>query len=706
MSKLTPVAEVRLYEPHLRYGYVEFKPFCYEVRMSDENETSRLYTSNITIDTEIRSAYLTPQYNPVMNTLYGDWIAECAVNGTAGTVVDVVDPTTKTGYIYQPEATVGVRWSATTVSTACREWWLDYWLSYPAATGTGVVPEMQVVFPYESEYQYRVTINTEKWPVLEYSTNSGSDWKQVGAFPVSNLREEVGFAQFARMMFQRLHNYTIVRLGNNVVHHYSSDFKGTGAILLNGTNCAAAFASHRLTYATSGTIYSPLYTKDTPTVTDGTVVLFGGKQGDTDSYSGTCNDDVNEFSFTVTLSSGTNSEGVATTTPFINRISVQYPGKQIAVVSSPCTILPGLRSISEETVFDRNTLNVYSHIVAEFNNYDGLYRQVSGLRACEVDIGYAELGVHKRITGIAGYTMEWATAPGDFVFRLHIYDRSMMLRAPSGVIVANLPYMDGWCVYRAMRYLANYAGIQDSSLGFPICDGDINNPCGHYLLPFGDDMYPLVRFEGGMYVWDCMQKLQKYTGYLLYFDAEGILQFKPYVPEYPGPFKKTFSLVPEENYAGRPLLNEMFISSRIRDMTYTRNDVTIIGIDPETWQPIRASRVDNNSIYDTTAPNYMGYRAAFVWADSMFCTPEYAAQARDSIFNVMRLPADTIAIEGWMQPDIFPLDVIGACDPYSLEGLRPYWVVSVRNQISFVPGIIAPYRPHCIIQAEWLTPWG
>ena len=203
-----------------------------------------------------------------------------------------------------------------------------------------------------------------------------------------------------------------------------------------------------------------------------------------------------------------------------------------------------------------------------------------------------------------------------------------------------------------------------------------------------------------------MQKLQRYVGYLLYFDANGYLRFYEYVPDNPGPFKKQFTLAGSFN-GDRPNLDEMFAVARTRDLRGVRNDMTVIGIDPETWKPIVARAADSDSIYNIYAQNYLGYRSAMVWADNMFVSEDYAQQAVDSIFPLVRLPQDTMTLQGWLQPDLFPLDVIGAAEPYAAPELKPYWVTSINNRFQVDDrGMIMQQSPTCTINAQWLTPWG
>jgi hypothetical protein len=707
MSEITPYAAIRLSIPHLTYGVVEAKPFTYEVQARNSQQTTDWLLSDLSLDTDAKAVTLSPVYIGTDNDAT-TWTCDGTAGGAALTFDTGKYLVTDKTMVFQSEGTADVQWSATTVGTSQREWWLDYWLSYP--TGTGVSAQATVSFPLAATCAYRVVLTSDAWPILQYTSDSGGTYQAVGEFKQSGSIEKVGFAAWARLMFQRIQNHTVIRIGESVLHHYSSDYGATtaGAIAFAGTSCSAAFGWQPMAYATAGTLTASEVSHGITVGTPGTITVYGGTSADGQTFSGILTDvDSSSFTYSVVLTATAGDSGYAEHSPYVTRLKVHYPSKQIAIQTSPVTTLPYLRSVTEQLHFDPTTLNLFSHITAEFTNTSGAFSEYSGVRACEVDMGYEELGIQRRITGLAGHLMEWQTIDGDQLYCLHIWDRSIMLRAPAGVIAANLPYMDGWCVYRAMRYLANYAGISDTWLSFPLCDGDVYNPCGHYLLPYGDDLNPLVRFTGGMYVWECMRRLQELVGFCLYFDAMGKLQFYAYVPSAPGAYKKAFSLVPEETWLGAPKLNELFAVSRTRDMRQTRNDVTVIGIDPETWKPIVAHDRDTNSIYDPSAANYLGYRAPMVWSDSMFATVDYATQALNALFPVARLPQDTVTLKGWMQHELAPLDVISVDEPISAPGNRPYWIVGITNSIVVdAHALQAQVQPTCTIQAEWLTPWG
>jgi hypothetical protein len=703
--KLTPLAEVRLYHPHLYYGYGEERGFSYQASGASQ-ESSSWGLINLVNDRELGVVTLSPVFLPQQNGT-ALWTLGGTSSGTAVAWQAGVHHETKGVVVYQPVGASGVTWSAVTAATTVEpRWYLDYWLSNPGTfVGTTATnaPGMTVTYPSTGTTRYQFRVGGASHPQMLVSTNSGSAFHLVDELRSSHTNAR-GFAAWARLMLQQIGDHVVCGIGEDKMRHYNPSFGTvvTGGITVEGTACGAGLAWHPMHFQASGTGFGTTVdrgyiTTQTPTV------KMAGRVGTGNTMSGTVTEfGDTAFEYEFHLTAGTAANGYGTSTPVMRSISVTYPAVRRAPTVSPMESLPRLKSLTENIRFDPTSLNIYTEVTANFDNHEKRFSLNSGIRACEVDIGYAELGMTRRLSGLAGHLSEWTTAPGSERYVLHMYDRSVMLKSPAGVIVANLPYMDGWCIYKAMRYLANYGGIGDSSLGFPICNGDIDNPCGHYLLPWGDEFHPLVRFPGGQYVWDCMQRLQKYCGHCLFFDNAGILRFYEWVPSTPGLYKKNFTVAPEP-----AALNEMFAVSRTQDMSGVRNDVMIVGMDPETWQPIVAHDRDEQSITNINAANYMGYPARMVWADSMFCTPEYAGQALDAIFNVARLPANAVHLQGWMQKDLFPLDVIGVAEAFSVPGLHPFWITSITNEIVLREGgTEQPIEPTCSISANWLTPWG
>ncbi len=710
MPNLQPFAQVIIEDPSGKYGHVNYRPYSYRASAAkDESENWGL--ENLYHDKIAGIVILEPQYNPIANGTT-DWTLSGTYSGTATNWKSTRHPETGLSVVYTPYPGTNINWSASRVATTS-SFWLDFCLAGLAVqqgigTATG---QLQFKYPSQSEKHYRVSLQWNRPMRMEYTTDSGTTYDSFGA-AIDGAAKSPGFQQWARIMFLSVGNDVFCNVnGHDWLRHHNADagsiFSGNGTLSITGTGMTVALGYHSMAFLPNGTCYGGSIT--TGNVIQGIPrVNISGTNPTGMSMSGTVTTVEGaasfEYSFSLESGAGTN---YADDTPIFSSIEISYPGDYGRITSPSYAEIDHVQGITEHIVFDQTNLNIYTEAVITCSNADADFSGWSGVRACGLNLGYYGEGVQRRLTGLCGHLMEWSTDDPSKVFRLHAYDRSVMLKAPAGVMVANLPYFDGWCAYKAMRYLANYAGITDEWLAFPLCEGDALTPCEHYLLPYGDQFHPLVRFPGGMYIWDCMQNIQRYVGYILFFDSIGLLRFYPWIPNAPGPFKKNFSLIADTDGNGIPLRNEMFFCGRTRDLTSVRNDVTIIGIDPNTWNPIVAHNRDNDSIYNPNVENYLGYRSSMVWADSMFVTSGYALQALNSIFGMARLPQDTITLRGWMQPELFPLDIVGVTDPFSSPGGRPYWITEITNDCSVDQGTQhMQIRPTCTLRGQWLTPWG
>jgi hypothetical protein len=703
MANLQPRCQVILEDPSAKYGHVESRAYAYTARASDK-EADKWELQNLRRNSDAGFVILEPVYAPEDNALT-EWTLSGTYSGGTTTFGTTTHVETGKNVIFTYVAGSVATWSGVK-ATCAPKWWVDICLPAIPPGTVYANDNAYIEYPSAGTNRYRVVIANKQSIRLDYTQDSGTTYKTVSTEPSANLS---AFGNWARILFMSVGQNVLWAVNNGPWNLHNnpnatSFLTDDGALTIAGTGQGAAFAANQLYYHPQGTLYGPRV--NLPQYTTGTPVgTCSGTSSSGESISiEAIQEDADSFFYEVGMSAGTTSNGYATTTPILTDVRVTYkPSFKVNPAPVQAT-LEHIQAVEETVYFDPSTLNIYTQAVITCDNAHGDFAYWSGVRSCSLELGYAGEPYYRRLTGLCGHLMEWNTGVPHKTFRIHAYDRSVMLRAPGGVIVSNLPYMDGWCVYRALRYLANYGGITDDWLKFPLCEGDIDNPCGHYLLPYGDYFHPLMRFTGGQYVWDCMQRVQQYVGYVLFFDPLGYLQFYQWIPETPGPFKKSFTLIAAEDASGMPQRNEMLHVSRTRDLRTVRNDVTIIGIDPNTFLPIVAHDRDNDSIYNPYAANYLGYRSSMVWADSMFCTTEYAEQALNSIFNAARLPNDTVSFVGWAQPELYPMDVISAFDPRTAPGYQPYWITSITNR--YVIGDDLSKMPLCEIQAQWLTPWG
>lgn len=287
---------------------------------------------------------------------------------------------------------------------------------------------------------------------------------------------------------------------------------------------------------------------------------------------------------------------------------------------------------------------------------------------------------------------------------LFLADRSRQLRQPRFA----LPWMDGWNVFYAMAYLAQLGGVSISEMKFapwvpniPFGPGsDLGSPDGSpaYYLPVGDAGSVVSRPQSGANLWDVMTKIAYSIGYMLFFDAEGALQFRKFIM--PLGTKRSFFesdrasaiFQPGGGYEG------CWSMSVTKDMDEVRSTSIVIGINAfgPRYDPIVYKWTDFDAIDNPNAFNHLGYDAPAVWMDSQFADPYFAYIASGAMFYFLRTPGYAVEFETWLQPDIFPLDMIQLQSPkLGTYGVR-FMVTSVRHRVNKSGGssvITARYIP-------------
>jgi hypothetical protein len=137
-----------------------------------------------------------------------------------------------------------------------------------------------------------------------------------------------------------------------------------------------------------------------------------------------------------------------------------------------------------------------------------------------------------------------------------------------------------------------------------------------------------------------------------------------------------------------------------KDHGEVRNVNITIGMRAFTkYEPIVYKWEDADSIYDPNAFNFLGYPANSVQMDSQFAVDEYAYRASVDLHRVQRMPGAGVILETWLQPDMFPLDMIMVQSKRAgTYGLR-YMITSVRHIETNAGGssqIIARYLPEML----------
>lgn len=357
--------------------------------------------------------------------------------------------------------------------------------------------------------------------------------------------------------------------------------------------------------------------------------------------------------------------------PVVRAVTYTYPIVINRTGGSGIPLSP--EAVVIQHVFDYNSLTIQSRAALTFSNNAGewaWYQRGAGQSGIAINLGSEYYGVFRQFTGIANRMNEAVGEAGASKFVMQCVDRSAQLRNPRW----NLPWMDGWNIYYAIAFLAQLGGVSPEDMTFaPLIPPDPYSGVD-WFLPVGHAGTPLTRFSG-QELWSIIVKLAYTIGYMVFFDAYGKLQFRKFT--IPAGIYRTFY----ESDVGAP--NACWQISVHRSFEEVRNTVTVVGIDAygPLWNPIVSHRQDNASIYDPSAPNYIGWEQPLVWADSQFADIEYASEAADALIAFLRHPAETVTFTTWLQPDIYPLNVIAVDAPrFGTTGKR-YLVVGVQHRV-------------------------
>jgi hypothetical protein len=329
-----------------------------------------------------------------------------------------------------------------------------------------------------------------------------------------------------------------------------------------------------------------------------------------------------------------------------------------------------IREVQITTAFDWRNLSIVSKADVVVNNRDAEWRDSwpppqsgFGNRAVTLDLGWQGAdgwgAANRRFTGIGGLDITYVRGPApESIARIACEDLSVILRDYEMMCC---PWMDGWCHYYAIRFLAQLAGFTDAQMEFEYCNDPFCLNPNHYHLPIGEGGRPLMYFPPGTPVRSAMQQIQFLTGHLLYFDVSGKLKYYPWVRTSPGPYKRTFYDGPSPNIDPHQVVQQVSLTRSNRTI---RTDLTVIGIDAygPAWRPIVEHRHNERSISDPRDFTYVGYRKPRAVADSRFATQEYAALAADTIFSLENRPSEEIVLTMTGMTDLYPMDVIGLVD--------------------------------------------
>lgn len=374
----------------------------------------------------------------------------------------------------------------------------------------------------------------------------------------------------------------------------------------------------------------------------------------------------------------------ADTTAAVVRVTLHVDGVWTSTPTTPIPVIP--KEIEEFIEFDPLNLTIEQRLSFTLDNFHGTWRGQAGNIAVDLSLGYYDpaLALQPRFTGMCGRYVLDRTSPAGAVCRFEAQSLMRMLDVPTFAP----PVMDFWNHYYAIAFLAQMAGITTSQMAFAsLVPSDPFSAAGGdpapYFLPAGLGNRPWTPRDRHLTVRQLMDYIRKPTGFLLYFDAQGYLQYRRWVPPTPGTVKRVFTEgVTGIDGAG---LTEYFDFRLTSDVENTRNQVVLIGIDPydPRWSLILSKLEDSASIYALPGDepqNYKGFRDPFVWVDSRFANAAFANAAALNLFGVLRLPGLSVNLTTWLQPDLYPMDTIGVNELRSGSDGVPFYIMGMRNR--------------------------
>jgi hypothetical protein len=384
----------------------------------------------------------------------------------------------------------------------------------------------------------------------------------------------------------------------------------------------------------------------------------------------------------------------------VKRVNIIIAGITVFGWSAPSFIRP---TEIEETLFlDYNSWIIQAQGSATFNNRTGTWAGSAGHKALELYLGYESTGLYRRGVYIAGteVRMSHGATADSHLATVSLASRMQQLADNRQRVI---PWMDGWCVWYALRTLLQLGGIPDASVSpdVPWCDDPYCLNLDHYHLPVGTGASPLVSFPLGSSALEAMQTLRRYVGALMYFDRNGFFHFDDWVRPALVPAIRRFSPVRALTWDAADPLNQALAPLQLRaSVAAVRNMVAIIGVEIyNTWKPIVTSLRDDGSIVDAPwSENFIGYPTAAVQVEPSYATPAYNAAVATSMFAILRQPQIEVTLRTFMQPDIYPGDIVElADDRFGTVGL-PFRVVGISNTLN------RQRQPYAEITARWVPP--
>lgn len=433
----------------------------------------------------------------------------------------------------------------------------------------------------------------------------------------------------------------------------------------------------------------------------------------------------------ISTSGYTDGTGYSTKTVFLSTVDIDYPGSGEAPAASPAytTYYPTYTRLRK--TFNPRTGFVRAHADLLFSNSD--LQKVPGLvhlgcRAGSLFLGYLDANTGESIAGpgavqqvLTGWTglgtdtgQGWEWIDGIPYFRITLDDKLRVGDADQEICGYQLPY-DYQCHYYAVRQQLYRMGIRDEFLtAFPNVgrNQDTSDFTGgpFYYLPGGTTREPLLQPEVGQHLNDFLAVIRKYAAepsdgqyspMVIGSDPAGNILYYPIPPGLvqailnPTNESDVSALTPLTTFgrsmnlddSGNPMLNE-FRRGGVRTsctLTEVRNEIVLLGIDPNTGDIITAFNVNGalggSSSAAPNTPGYLGSRRRYYDTSRLYNNTATAAVGLALASVLLNYPTIRTTIpDPYLQPWMGPLDVFSIND-YATTGTTadvPFFVETVE----------------------------
>lgn len=334
-----------------------------------------------------------------------------------------------------------------------------------------------------------------------------------------------------------------------------------------------------------------------------------------------------------------------------------------------------VRSAEVTYSFDINNLNISTDASITLDNRHGLNTgHWDGLCSLGIEMGLGnlagEIAMEPVFVGYGGIDVNFSRqqAP-EGVVTISGMDCSYPLKTSQ---IHSMPWLDGWCHFSALRFVAELAGIhpdQFSDAEVPKCADPFT--CEHYHLPMGNGGSPRMKFADGTTFWTVMNAIRENVGYLLFFDhtAWPKLRYIPWLGTdgamAPSATNIFYDVPPDDSSAFNVMEN-----LRVgRSLSSVNSDFCLVGINEygPSFAPIVAQKTNLVAGVGPAygAKSYLGFRRHGVWADSRFGTLAYAELGAEKIWDVVSKVRETISFSTRLCPYIEPLMWIEVVESYA-----------------------------------------